>query len=420
MVKEAKLSKLNRKQKNEVKLFDIYKAYIESRAKSTSSKKRPQAGAKKRKAEDAPPQQAKRAKPDVTSVVAAIAVKSTGGKKSRPQAGAKMLVCDECDYTSEQICHLKRHMMTHTGEKPFSCNLCEYTCRVKDALQAHMRTHTGEKPFGCGLCDYTCARSANLTRHMLLMHKPAPKAVATAQKRKHVGTNSDLKVQCKGKNNKKKPCKAIVTKMEGYCLAHLKQRPVDYGHDEQKTKTKRDDACNEQHAPKAAANAAKRPPTLAAIDDLPPPDDEADLPPPDDDEPLPPPDEEPPPLEIKPKGKGAKKQKTKSKGKANAQAPQESDASDAGSTVFYQTMHRGKTFAQVRQQDQAYCSWALDLPQPAGQLEKFVQYLRNKNNNKVCKKKKRGRAKRVKRPSRSCRLWLSRNLLKKLKTRSFV
>jgi hypothetical protein len=126
-----------------------------------------------------------------------------------------------------------------------------------------------------------------------------------------------------------------------------------------------------------AKNAAKRPSTLAAIDDLPPPDDEADLPPPDDDEPLPPPDEEPPPLEIKPKGKGAKKQKTKSKGKANAQAPQESDASNTGVSMSARIRSKFEKF-QFQELKDADLPDAPAMPIPEGFSDEAMSAINNK------------------------------------------
>eukprot|EP00747_Dinoflagellata_sp_TGD_P021778 gnl/TRDRNA2_/TRDRNA2_128694_c1_seq1.p1 gnl/TRDRNA2_/TRDRNA2_128694_c1~~gnl/TRDRNA2_/TRDRNA2_128694_c1_seq1.p1 ORF type:complete len:199 (+),score=20.35 gnl/TRDRNA2_/TRDRNA2_128694_c1_seq1:32-628(+) len=38
--------------------------------------------------------------------------------------------------------------------------------------------------------------------------------------------------------------------------------------------------------------------------------------------------------------------------------------------------HRGKTFADVRASDPGYVSWALRLPSPSGDLERFVEFLK--------------------------------------------
>lgn len=49
--------------------------------------------------------------------------------------------CPVCPYVTSRSSHLKRHIMTHTGERPFVCSVCNYRCNQKENLKKHMFTH---------------------------------------------------------------------------------------------------------------------------------------------------------------------------------------------------------------------------------------------------------------------------------------
>ncbi|KAF6201686.1 hypothetical protein GE061_004081 [Apolygus lucorum] len=53
----------------------------------------------------------------------------------------KPFPCELCNQRFTTSSHLKRHMMTHTGEKPYACHLCHYRCSQSWNLKAHVNTH---------------------------------------------------------------------------------------------------------------------------------------------------------------------------------------------------------------------------------------------------------------------------------------
>ena len=91
-----------------------------------------------------------------------------GGNKAsqkKKRAGDKRHTCGLCGYSTNNNCHLQRHMMRHTGDKPYKCNVCGDCFKLKQNLQGHQRTHTGDRPYRCNVCGDSFKFKQHLRRH---------------------------------------------------------------------------------------------------------------------------------------------------------------------------------------------------------------------------------------------------------------
>ena len=52
--------------------------------------------------------------------------------------------CNQCDYASSQVGHLRTHLKTHSGENPNKCKRCDYESSRADNLRPHLKTHSNE------------------------------------------------------------------------------------------------------------------------------------------------------------------------------------------------------------------------------------------------------------------------------------
>lgn len=87
----------------------------------------------------------------------------------------KNFICEHCYSAFRSSYHLKRHILTHTGEKPFGCDMCDMRFIQRYHLERHKRVHSGEKPYQCDRCQQNFSRTDRLLRHRRLCAVGVPK-----------------------------------------------------------------------------------------------------------------------------------------------------------------------------------------------------------------------------------------------------
>uniref|UniRef100_A0A8C2DL31 Zinc finger protein 740 n=1 Tax=Cyprinus carpio TaxID=7962 RepID=A0A8C2DL31_CYPCA len=87
----------------------------------------------------------------------------------------KNFICEHCYSAFRSSYHLKRHILTHTGEKPFACDMCDMRFIQRYHLERHKRVHSGEKPYQCDRCQQNFSRTDRLLRHRRLCAVGIPK-----------------------------------------------------------------------------------------------------------------------------------------------------------------------------------------------------------------------------------------------------
>ncbi|XP_026802568.3 zinc finger protein 408 isoform X1 [Pangasianodon hypophthalmus] len=76
--------------------------------------------------------------------------------------------CDECGKSFFQLCHLKKHKLTHSELKPYACTECGKRYRSKESYHAHLLLHSGQRPYKCQHCDKGYGLKRDLKEHQVL------------------------------------------------------------------------------------------------------------------------------------------------------------------------------------------------------------------------------------------------------------
>ncbi|KAI5096043.1 zinc finger protein 740 isoform X1, partial [Silurus meridionalis] len=92
----------------------------------------------------------------------------------------KNFICEHCYGAFRSSYHLKRHILTHTGEKPFGCDMCDMRFIQRYHLERHKRVHSGEKPYQCDRCQQNFSRTDRLLRHRRMCVVGIPKEENTS------------------------------------------------------------------------------------------------------------------------------------------------------------------------------------------------------------------------------------------------
>ena len=80
--------------------------------------------------------------------------------------GPQKYGCPFCSKILPFSYHMKRHILSHTGEQPFKCDVCGKAFNRKDNLNVHALIHTGEKPFSCEFCEFKTNQKSILNKHL--------------------------------------------------------------------------------------------------------------------------------------------------------------------------------------------------------------------------------------------------------------
>ncbi|KRT84747.1 zinc finger protein, partial [Oryctes borbonicus] len=75
--------------------------------------------------------------------------------------------CHKCNAAFMKPAHVKRHMVTHSGERNFKCDLCSKSFSTSYALKGHIKFHDPEKRFSCSLCPKKFVAKELLKKHQI-------------------------------------------------------------------------------------------------------------------------------------------------------------------------------------------------------------------------------------------------------------
>lgn len=77
----------------------------------------------------------------------------------------KNFICDHCYGAFRSSYHLKRHILTHTGEQTFQVNVSTNSKLQCAVMLGSCYWSAGEKPYACDACDMRFIQRYHLDRH---------------------------------------------------------------------------------------------------------------------------------------------------------------------------------------------------------------------------------------------------------------
>jgi len=91
--------------------------------------------------------------------------------------------CSLCGRTFAQDAGLRSHLLSCMSSRTFLCDLCGSAFNHLQSMQSHQRVHTGERPYRCADCDSTFADHRNYKRHRRIHDNAFPYACMLCGKR---------------------------------------------------------------------------------------------------------------------------------------------------------------------------------------------------------------------------------------------
>ncbi|XP_017771433.1 PREDICTED: zinc finger protein 236-like [Nicrophorus vespilloides] len=91
--------------------------------------------------------------------------------------------CHLCNAAFLRSVHLKRHMITHTGNKEFQCDICAKMFNTQYALKEHRNYHLNIKNYECKQCKKKFYTNPILKRHMQIHTTTKPYICPYCKKR---------------------------------------------------------------------------------------------------------------------------------------------------------------------------------------------------------------------------------------------